>query len=185
MIDANDDSGTLSIDVPMPGFTASSLDNLDKLVAAKSWIIRKMAGAEALPICRDEEAVRFPWFKADASAVEIEAYSRLIAGLCETAKQKKRVVATERQLEESDNEKFKARCFLLSLGFIGKEYAQARKILLAPMSGNGSHKSGSHRRTGAPDGSASVRNGTEPSQSVAGTPMRCGDCRHHCYYTEG
>jgi hypothetical protein len=33
------------------------------------------------------------------------------------------------------------RCLLLSLGFIGAEYKQARKILLANLKGNGSYKS--------------------------------------------
>jgi hypothetical protein len=55
-------------------------------------------------------------------------------------------MATERELADGDNEKFKARCFLLALGFIGKEYSQARKILLAPMSGNGSFKTGNTKK---------------------------------------
>jgi len=143
------DEGTpdrLSISMPLDGFASSSLDNLMKLVASKAWILKKMAGTDELLVLHDENGLRFPWFKPNASGVEVEAYSRLIYGLCETAKKKQRVMAKERQLEDGDNEKFKARCMLLSLGFIGDEYAQARKILLAPMSGNGSHKSGDHKK---------------------------------------
>ena len=59
-----------------------------------------------------------------------------------------------------DNEKFKARCMLLALGFIGDEFAQARKILLAPMSGNGSHRAG--------DGKKAALKGTQAADSGAG-----------------
>jgi len=185
-------SGKLSISVPLADFADTALDNLEKLVAAKAWIIRKMTDADALPIERGDGRLTFPWFKPDASADEADAYSRLIAGLCETAKQKKRVVATERQLEDGDNEKFKARCFLLALGFIGKEYGQARKILLAPMSGSGSHRSGNHKRQGAgaavepaADGVAHVGAEAPRNDADAAMPFRCGECPHHCYYTEG
>jgi hypothetical protein len=169
------------------------------LVAAKAWILKRMAETDALPIERDERHLRFPWFKPDATAVEIDAYSRLIAGMCETAKTKKRVTSAERQLEEGDNEKFKARCFLLSIGFIGDEYKQARKVLLAPFSGNGSHKAGSGKKA-APEGAAAAQNGGESAEAIsvredgsgadnadtgAPTPLICGECLHHCYYTDG
>jgi hypothetical protein len=139
---SENESGAMSVSVPLFGFTPAALDNLTKLVAAKAWIIRKMTGAAELPIVRDGECLSFPWFKPEASSAETGAYSRLIAGLCKTAKTKKRVTAAEKQPETGDNEKFKARCFLLSLGFIGEESKQARKILLAGFSGSGSHKSG-------------------------------------------
>ena len=74
---AEADNGTggdrLAINMPLSGFTASSLGNLEKLVAAKAWIIRKMAGADGLPIERDGEYLRFPWFKAEASAARTNA----------------------------------------------------------------------------------------------------------------
>jgi hypothetical protein len=35
-----------------------------------------------------------------------------------------------------DNEKYAFRCFLLRLGFIGSEYKEERKVLLAPLFGN-------------------------------------------------
>jgi hypothetical protein len=152
------DSGRLSIHMPLSGFTTSAIDNLGKLVAAKAWILKKMAGADALPVERDEKHLRFPWFKPDAPAAEIDAYTRLIARLCETAKQKKRVIAKERQIEDGDNEKFKARCFLLSLGFVGEQSKQARKILLAPFSGSGSYKAGSGKKA-ASEGAAPVLSG--------------------------
>ena len=132
---------TLSIDFPISDFTPRALDNLEKLVTSKAWIIKKMINAETLPIEQSEDRLCFTWFKPNLSSAELDAYSRLIVGLCKTAKSKKRIVAKEKPLENGDSEKFKARCFLLSLNFIGEEYAQARKTLLAPMSGSGSHKS--------------------------------------------
>ena len=192
-------SGKLSINFPLVGFTASIIDNLEKLIAAKAWILKKMAGTDSLPIKRDEKYLSFPWFKRDASAAEIDAYSRLVAGLCETAKTKQRVMATERQLEDGDNEKFKARCFLLSLGFIGKDYSQSRKILLAPMSGSGSFKNGNQKREQVPYVIETAVISAEPSIETihsmeadsmqntanAAISLKCGECEHHCYYTVG
>ena len=196
--EADDGSGKLCINLPLFGITASSIDNLEKLVDAKAWILRKMAGTDALPIERAEKYLRFPWFRRESSPAEVDAYSRLIARLGETVKEKKRITATEKQMEDGDNEKFKARCFLLSLGFIGPEYAQARKILLAPMSGNGSHKTGSGKKA-APSGSTAADSGTESDAGAAGheganptqnagnaaEPPKCGECRNHCYYIGG
>ncbi|MDR1322234.1 MAG: hypothetical protein LBK56_12575 [Gracilibacteraceae bacterium] len=142
--------GRLSIDRPVQDVTPDAVHNLERLVAAKAWVFKKMTGTEELPIERLEGRLSFPWFAPDSSVAEIGAYSCLITRLCETAKAKKRVAATERPPGPGDNEKFKARCALLALGFIGAEYAEARKILLAPFSGSGSHKSGSGRKNGVP-----------------------------------
>ena len=192
-------SGKLSVSMPLFGFNPTAHGNLENLVAAKTWIIKKMTGADELPINRDEKYLRFPWFKPESSVAEIDAYSRLVARLCETAKKKQRITATERELADGDNEKFKARCFLLSLGFIGDEYAQARKILLAPMSGNGSFRTGNQKRTDAPSGAiiadsgdninavSSVLDGEVTAQTAEKTaaPPKCGECLRHCYYSGG
>ena len=163
--EVDDNAGKLTINIPRSGFTAPAIDNLERLVAAKAWIIRKMIGVDELLIMRDETHLSFPWFRLESTPEEVDAYSRLIARLCETAKEKRRITATERRLEDGDNEKFKARCFLLSLGFIGKEYAQARKILLAPMSGSGSHKAGDGKKS-APDGSTAAAGGEETPEAI-------------------
>ena len=193
-------SDSLLINMPLSSLTESALYNLEKLVSAKAWIIRKMTGADALPIGRDGEHLSFPWFKPNATVDEIGAYSRLVSRLCETASQKQRVMATEKQLAEGDNEKYKARCFLLSLGFIGGEYSSARKILLAPMSGNGSQCSGNGRIASPPSGAtaaigaSNTRCATHTAEDApdaknagtnAPTSRKCSDCAHHCYYSEG
>lgn len=66
------------------------------------------------------------------------AWSFFVCALRDTAIRQKRVVMSEKPYDGS--EKYAMRCFLLKLGFIGEEYKQARKTLLANLSGNGSHK---------------------------------------------
>ena len=63
----------------------------------------------------------------------IEEYYKGAQTLVDMAKRQTRVIATDKPVE---NEKFVFRCFLLRLGFIGDEYASARKILLKNLSGN-------------------------------------------------
>lgn len=53
--------------------------------------------------------------------------------LTDMARDAKRVSS---KLTETDNDKYAFRCFLLRLGFIGKEYKTARKILLRKLTGN-------------------------------------------------
>ena len=129
----------LTIQMPFDGFSPEKLDNLCKLVASKATLLQKAIGTEALPIALGKDTIDFPWFKIDTTPEEISAYTQLVAKLCDMAKQQTRVLSTDKPVE---NEKYAFRCFLLRLGFIGEEYAEARKILLQNLSGNGSWKSG-------------------------------------------
>jgi hypothetical protein len=135
-------SDRLVIEVPLEGLTAVALDNLEKLTASKAGLIRKAVGASEISILREDDRLRFPWFSPDASSDEIAAYTQFIHALCEMAKAQKRVNAKEKP---ADSEKFAFRCFLLRLGFIGHEYAAARKILLANLPGDGSFKNGKRK----------------------------------------
>ena len=129
----------LTVEIPLEGFDEIALSNLEALVASKATLIQKSFGVHALPIFRDEDRLRFPWF-TDASMSD--AYSQFVLALCKMAKTQKRVIAKERPIE---NEKYAFRCFLLRLGFIGPEFALARKILLANLSGDGSFMRGSRK----------------------------------------
>lgn len=132
---------TLTIEMPMDGFSPEKLDNLFKMVDAKALLLKAALGVADLPIRQSDEdggKLCFPWFAWTGDADTIDAYTALITKLCEAAKEKKRVTARE---HEVDNPKYAMRCLLLSLGFIGAEYKQARKILLANLKGNGSYKS--------------------------------------------
>ena len=140
---AQDADVGLTVRVPL-GRVA--VDNLKRLLAAKGDLIKKALGLKALPIKVEEDTVAFPWFEELPDADEINAYSHLIAAMCEMSKSLKRVTATQRAV---DNEKYAFRCFLLRLGFIGAQYKGERKILLRNLSGSSAFKSGS--RGGADD----------------------------------
>lgn len=133
---------TLTVEMPLTGFTPEKLDNLAKLVTSKTLLLKAALGADDLPIEMTADTLRFPWFGGDLSAEAVNAYTTLIAKLCATAKEKQRVTAKEKEVE---NPKFAFRCFLLSLGFIGNEYKAARKILLRNLDGNSSFKSGARK----------------------------------------
>jgi hypothetical protein len=143
---------TLTVEFPLVGFNPETLDNLTKMVTAKEALIKAALGADDLPIQVTNDTVKFPWFTlADpshaAAGVPIPpaewggCYVQFVFALCKTAKEKKRVTAKERGL--ADNPKYAMRCWLLSLGLIGDEYKNARKLLLANLDGNSSFKGGS------------------------------------------
>jgi len=130
---------SLTIEMPLDGFTDAAIENLRKMVASKETLIKKAIGVFELPIEKTEASLRFPWFPADLGPEEVDAYTRLVSALCAAAKEQKRVTATEKPVE---NEKFAFRVFLIRLGFVGKEYASARKILLRNLTGNSAFKDG-------------------------------------------
>jgi hypothetical protein len=142
----------LVIDLPAFGFTDAAFNNLQKLAAGKAALIRMAlgknlaGGAEALPILRGEEKVCFPWFRSDMEPGEIAAWLRFVSSLCIAAKKQKRVILKEKEPGEGASERFAMRCFLLKLGFIGDETKEARRIILARLPGNGSHKTGDGKK---------------------------------------
>ncbi len=135
----------ISIDYPDTDISDATLDNIRKLVAGKATLIRMALGsnlaegAEALPVTRENGMIRFPWLRFGIEADAIAAWSMFVSALCETAKRQKRVNLKEKVMEENSSPKFLFRCFLLKLGFIGDDTKEARRILLAGLSGNGSY----------------------------------------------
>ena len=107
--------------------------------------VRKAIGADALPIQRESDRLCFSWFPPDAAPEEIHAYTQLVIALCDMAKKQKRVTAKEKAADSETSEKFAFRCFLLRLGFIGLEYASARKLLLQGLPGDSSFKAGKRK----------------------------------------
>lgn len=143
-VDHDDLCNTLTIEMPLTGFTDAALENLDRLIASKAALIKKAIGANALPVVRTETTLRFHWFSFSATGEEVSAYSRFIGALCAAAKEQKRVQAREKAVE---NEKYTFRVFLLRLGFVGDDYKAARKILLRNLSGNSAFRSGAKAKT--------------------------------------
>ena len=129
----------VAIQIPKADFTEATLQNLFDLVEAKGNLIKKALGVTELPINTIGDRLDFPWFPANSTPDELNAYMHFVTALCEMAKNLKRVNAKEKAV---DNEKYAFRCFLLRLGFIGAEYKAERKILLRNLSGSSAFKSG-------------------------------------------
>ena len=131
---------TVGLTVYLPKDKAN-IDLLRQLVQGKSGLIKKALGLKDLPIEEDSDEIVFPWF-ADASDLtpdEIKAYTAFISALCKLSANAKRVSMTEKPV---DNEKYAFRCFLLRLGFIGREHKITRKILLRNLEGSSAFKNG-------------------------------------------
>lgn len=130
---------SLVIELPSTDFTEVAFDNLEKIISAKSSLIKKAVGAKDLTIERTESTLRFPWFALEPGneAVCVNAYTHFVFGLCKLAKTQQRVNEKEKTVE---NEKYAFRCFLLRLGFVGEEFKDSRKLLLAKLTGNSAFK---------------------------------------------
>lgn len=133
------EEANLVIQMPRTYFTDAGLENLVKLIEAKGSLIKRALNVDSLPIEKDEERISFPWFQEMPDAEDIKAYTIFITKLCEMAKNQKRIIAKEKEV---DNDKYAFRCFLLRLGFIGPEFKDERKILLRNLSGSSAFKGG-------------------------------------------
>ena len=135
------DSGAFGLCISMPrsSFTETALDNVKAIIQVKGELIRHALRLDDLPIEITEDEVSFPWFEEMPSPEEVQAYTHFISALCEMARNQKRITVKEK---ETPNEKYTFRCFLLRLGFIGKEYKEERKILLRHLSGSSAFKGG-------------------------------------------
>jgi hypothetical protein len=130
---------TITIEYPLEGFTPETLDNLTKLVQSKEVLIKTALGADELPIKVLDNRIAFPWFKYTDNA-NLTAYAQFITALCQTAQEKKRVIAKAQ--ESFENPRFAMRVWLIGLGMVGAEFSTARKILTKPLSGNGAWRYG-------------------------------------------
>ena len=150
---ATSDGYSLTVEIPLTGFTPDKLDNLTRLVNAKTPLICMALGVDDLPIQIQDERIAFPWFPAvDPKAIDysdrMAAYNAFLTLLCQTALNKTRVNAKER---ETDNPKFAMRVWLISLGMVGVEYKTARRLLLRNLSGNSAFRSGAAKKEDAGD----------------------------------
>ncbi len=131
---------TVGLTVYLPKDKAN-IDLLRQLVQGKSGLIKKALGLKDLPIEEDSDEIVFPWFAdaSDLSPDEIKAYTAFISALCKLSANAKRVSMTEKPV---NNEKYAFRCFLLRLGFIGREHKMTRKILLRNLEGSSAFRNG-------------------------------------------
>ena len=126
----------LCISFPKSMYDGRTLAHLKTLVLAKGALMKKAFRTERLEIVEDDEKVSFPWFELIDSD-HFNAYTQFITAITKMAKEQKRILGREREVE---NEKYAFRCFLLRLGFIGDEYKLTRKILLENLEGSAAFK---------------------------------------------
>lgn len=123
----------LVIHIPKDTFTETALENLKQLIENNGVLIKKAFKTDSLELNIDDEKVSFPWFPEIDDADEISACTEFVSKLCEMARKQKRVSSKP---VKTNNDKYTFRCFLLRLGFIGKEYKNARKTLLKNLTDN-------------------------------------------------
>ena len=126
----------LCISFPKSMYEKHTLENLKNLVESKGALMKKAFRTESLEIVEDDEKVSFPWFELIDSD-HFNAYTQFITAITKMAKEQKRILGKERDVE---NDKYAFRCFLLRLGFIGDEYKLTRKILLENLEGSAAFK---------------------------------------------
>ena len=134
-----ENDNAFTVELPRAGFSATALDNLQKIIASKAELFKRALGTDTVDVEVLENKLRFPWFTLHGLEGEVDAYTKLIVGICDMAKRQKRVVARERTIT---NDKFTMRVFLIRLGFIGPEYQAARMLLLRNLTGNSSWLAG-------------------------------------------
>lgn len=128
----------LTIVIPRESLTDTALENLQKIIANKQMLFQRAFRTDSTEVEITEEKINFTWFPYTTDSDEIAAYTQFISRLCDTARDVKRVPSKP---TETDNDKYAFHCFLLRLGFIGKEYKTARKILLRNLTGNSAFRS--------------------------------------------
>ena len=128
----------LTIAIPKESLTDTALENLQKIIANKQTLFQRAFRTDSTEVEITEEKINFTWFPYTTDSDEIAAYTQFISRLCDMARDAKRVSSKP---TETDNDKYAFRCFLLRLGFIGKEYKTARKILLRNLTGNSAFRS--------------------------------------------
>ena len=129
----------LTIAIPEESLTDTALENLQKIIANKQTLFQRAFRMDSTEVEITDEKINFTWFLYTVDGDEIAAYTQFISRLCDMARDAKRVSSKP---TETDNDKYDFRCFLLRLGFIGKEYKTARKILLRNLTGNSAFRYG-------------------------------------------
>ena len=129
----------LTIAVPKEILTDTALENLQKIIANKQILFQHAFRTDSTEIEITDEKINFTWFPYIVDGDDIAAYTQFISRLCDMARDAKRVSSKP---TKTDNDKYAFRCFLLRLGFIGKEYKTARKILLRNLTENSAFRCG-------------------------------------------
>ena len=148
--ETHDEGIGLTVELPA---AQVNVELVEKLLEAKGGLIRKALGVTELPVETHEDKVAFPWFAKQPPEEERKAAIAFLSHLAAFSKHAKRVTAKAKPVA---NEKYAFRCFLLRLGFIGKEWKAERKTLLKNLSGSSAFRDGQphEHETESEDGQA-------------------------------
>jgi len=134
----DEDAVDLTVSVPRSIMTDMGLGNLQKLVAAKTSLLRMAFGVEETPVIVGDEKISFPWFGRLAPS-EVMLASQFISGLCRFANASKRITCKAR---EEENPKFSMRVWAIRMGFSGAEHRELRRFLLRNLPGDAAFRFG-------------------------------------------
>ena len=129
---ANQEDGDSNFIISVP-LDAANVEVLANLIKSKETLIEKALRVTDTDFQITEDRIQFPWFKRKLADDEMKAFTHFVSALCRLSKEQKRASGKPTQ---TDNEKYTFRCFLLRLGFIGKEYKTERKVLLQNLIGS-------------------------------------------------
>ncbi|MGJ9482413.1 hypothetical protein ACRQDV_08725 [Actinotignum sp. GS-2025e] len=124
----------LTVTMPATGWSEATRANLQGLLASKGALIARALGIADTPVEFGADTVSFPWFTTMPPEQLREATIELIAALCQRAET---ITRASSKPPAPGNDKYSMRCLLLALGFIGSEYKQLRRMLLANLDGDG------------------------------------------------
>lgn len=133
-----DNLDKLTVEIPDEDSDEKTHESLKRILDNKHDLICHALGCENLDFITENGKVKFPWFtlKTDDDA---QAYCRFVTALVKMAKEQKRI---NNKPCKTANEKYTMRCFLLRLGFIGREYKTVRTVLLRNLSGCSAFRDG-------------------------------------------
>lgn len=115
-----------------------NVPNMKKMLDVKGDLIKKALGIESVEVKVTDDGVAFPWL-GNIHGEDVKTCVRFIEALCKMSREQTRVNVKPKSVV---NERYAFRCFLLRLGFIGKEYKKDRKLLLKNLEGCSAFKNG-------------------------------------------
>jgi hypothetical protein len=126
------------ISLPKEGYTDEAIQNFRKLIESKETLLKKALGTDELQINVTDEHIEFPWWVGrKLTSEQLTAYTTLICAIGRKAKAIKRVVGKD---NESTNEKYDLRIWLVGLGLNGNEHKATRNIILKNLDGSSAFK---------------------------------------------
>ncbi len=132
------EDGTI-ITIPREDMTDTAVLRFENMVISKKPLLRQALNVQnTLPMEVTEDAIIIRWFETEEPD-DLEAVKILIDAMIRHAKKVKRISPRPVSM---DNPKYNFRVFLNSLGFIGDEYKDLRRVFLKHLEGSSARRHG-------------------------------------------